>query len=196
MKKFIIILIIVSSSLYAVTDPTKSSTTVDESKVDIYFGNGVWNDPEGAEKGREALDIKIQEIIIRNNPTLQSKYGNVKLQYNWGLGEVPDILETYYQLREAGQINNLEFFLLLSKLTYGIPVVSQAVTAALMASLSDIGEVEQANVDKMLTDYYLESFQWSHRVLLVSHSQGNMFANRIYMRSIFGEMEREKNRLI
>ncbi len=32
----------------------------------------------------------------------------------------------------------------------------------------------------MQQKYYDESFKHSHRVLLVSHSQGNMFANRIY----------------
>jgi len=32
----------------------------------------------------------------------------------------------------------------------------------------------------MLKKYYNESFQYSHRVLLVSHSQGNLFANRVY----------------
>lgn len=43
-----------------------------------------------------------------------------------------------------------------------------------------LSQTEQSNVDAMLPKYYLESLYKSHRVLLVSHSQGNMFANRIY----------------
>ena len=79
MRKFIIILIIFASFLYAEFDPTKFSTTVDESKTDIYFGNGVWNDPEGAEEGSKALDRKIKKYIIGNNTLLSKKYGTVLL---------------------------------------------------------------------------------------------------------------------
>jgi hypothetical protein len=39
---------------------------------------------------------------------------------------------------------------------------------------------ESGNVDEMWQKYYNESFKLGHRVLLVSHSQGNLFANRIY----------------
>lgn len=37
MRKFVITLVLLGSILYAEFDPTKFPTTVDESKIDIYF---------------------------------------------------------------------------------------------------------------------------------------------------------------
>ena len=89
---------------------------IDECKTDIYFGNGVWNKQysndnckkdSAAECSVRYFNRLIEKEIIKKNPVLQAKYGNVKLAYNWGQGTMQDVLETYYQLKEAGQVNNL-----------------------------------------------------------------------------------------
>ncbi len=153
---------------------------IDEYKTDIYFGNGVFNTSQQAEISRKKLQDIINKEIIKNDPKLKKKYGEVKLAYNWGEGKMNDVLETYYQLKAAGQVNNLEFFTVVYALTRGTLTLSAEATAALMASMPFYADDEQANVDEMLNQYYEESFSKSHRVLLVSHSQGNLFANRIY----------------
>jgi len=184
MKKLLLIFGLVlglSNSLFALS--------VNECKTDIYFGNGVWNKQfsrsncnkdSAAECSQKELTQIIQREIIKNNPLLQAKYGTVKLQYNWGEGYMPDVLETYYQLKKEGQVNDLEFFMVMSIITGGNVELSTYATGVLLESMPFVAEVEQENVDTMLKKYYKESFQYSHRVLLVSHSQGNLFANRVY----------------
>ncbi len=176
MKKIILfigVLLALNSSLMGLT--------IDECKTDIYFGNGVWNAPEDAEKGRQKLQKEIVvSKLIQGDPKLQAKYGEVKLQYNWGQGGMLDVLETYYQLKEAGQVNDYQFFAVILILTKGnAPVTLSAVTTQqLMESFTS--DWEQGNVDEMWNKYYEESFKLSHKVLLISHSQGNLFANRIH----------------
>lgn len=150
--------------------------TINECKTDIYFGNGVWNSPEQAEEGQEFLDL----AIIDGNPNLKAKYGEVKLQYNWGQGYMLDVLETYYQLKAAGQVNNYQFFTVIAILTRGNPTltISAVSSQALMEPLTR--GWEQGNVNEMWQKYYNESFKLSHKVLLISHSQGGLFANRVH----------------
>jgi len=184
MKKIIIsIIAVVGFSVSAFSLP------INECKTDIYFGNGVWNKQfsrdncvkdSAAECSQRKLNKVIELEIIKGDPALQAKYGTVKLQYNWGGGYMQDVLETYYQLKNEGQVNDLEFFTVMMILTGGDVPLSTYATALLLESMPFVAEVEQSNVDTMLTKYYNESFQYSHRVLLVSHSQGNLFANRVY----------------
>ncbi len=173
MKKLLLLFILLSSTLFA--------NIVNEDKTDIYFGNGVWNSPEQGEKSRMYLEEHIvQREIIKNNPKLAKKYGKVKLAYNWGQGRMTDALETFYQLKEAGQVNDLEFFGVIYALTGGNILGTLNATAAKALYEPLNRDWEQGNVDEMWQKYYNESFKLSHRVLLVSHSQGNLFANRIY----------------
>jgi len=155
--------------------------TINECKTDIYFGNGVWNDTDDAEENRKELETLIlNKEIIKGDPALQAKYGKVKLAYNWGQGTLFDVLETYYQLRESGQLDGIGFYTAIAALTVEMPEItlSALVTQKLMEPFTK--DWEQGNVDEMWQKYYNESFKLGHRVLLVSHSQGNLFANRIF----------------
>ena len=154
---------------------------INECKTDIYYGNGVWNSSEDAKKSRRALEKRIvNKEIIKNDPLLKAKYGKVKLAYNWGQGRLFDVLETYYQLREAGQLDGVGFYAAIAVLTMYRPdiTISAYATQKLMEPFTK--DWEQGNVDEMWQAYYRESFKLGHRVLLVSHSQGNLFANRIF----------------
>ncbi len=112
MKKIYLVFWIISwviGSLFA--------TPINECKIDIYFGNGIWNDPDGAGENRKALEDKILILqIIKNDPVLKAKYGKVKLAYNWGDGWDIDLVETFYQLKEAGQLSEKTFFALMDEL--------------------------------------------------------------------------------
>ena len=161
---------------------------IDECKTDIYFGNGVWNKQysndnckkdSAAECSVRYLDRLIEKEIIKKNPILQTKYGNVKLAYNWGQGTMQDVLETYNQLKEAGQLEGIGYFAAMAALTGKYELALDALVFAELWEPFTKGW-EQGNVDEMWQKYYHESFKLGHRVLLVSHSQGNLFANRIY----------------
>lgn len=162
---------------------------INECKSDIYFGNGVWNtqfssdnciDDPAADCSQRKLNELIRREIINNDPIFQAKYGEVKLAYNWGQGHMLDVLETYYQLREAGQLEGIGYFTAIAILTANSPEITlgAAATQTLIERLT--AGWEQGNVNEMWQNYYNESFKRSHRVLLVSHSQGNLFANRIH----------------
>jgi len=177
--KFILALFLFSTTLYS---------NIDECKTDIYFGNGVWNkvftndceEDSAANCSQDVLNDLVQSEIIKNDPKLQAKYGEVKLQYNWGQGTMTDILETFYQLKEAGQVDDLDFFYTVYILTGGnlSLTLSTGAYKALMEPLNR--NYEEGNAYEMWEKYYHESFKLSHKVLLVSHSQGNLFANRVY----------------
>jgi hypothetical protein len=181
MKQLIFILLLFITSAYA--------NAIDERKSDLYFGNGVWNSHRDAEEGQEELQIRVDLSIIRNNLHLAEKYSRIKLVYNW-TGTSPDnevvfstqiydVIETFYQLREEGQISiNIYLF---------AQTVMSATTAVTVAAIDSImhwyvSGIESDNLAVMRKKYDDESFNKSHRVLLIAHSQGNMFGNAVYDR--------------
>ena len=176
MKKILIFVIVFmgfSLSSYA--------ENINECKTDIYYGNGVWNSSEDAKKSRRALEKRIiNKEIIKGDPLLKAKYGKTKLAYNWGQGTLFDVLETYYQLREEGQLDGVGFYTAIAALTIKLPHITLGAIATQKLWEPFTKDWEQGNVDEMWQKYYHESFKLGHRVLLVSHSQGNLFANRIY----------------
>jgi len=171
--KFILALFLFSTTLYS---------NIDECKTDIYFGNGVWNSSSEAKKSVKELQNIIDTRIIKGDPKLQAKYGEVELQYNWSHGKMIDVLETFYQLKEAGQISEEWFFTFVDELMAKQvgSIVNQNVKALREQIINLIISAEENDVNDMLEKYYNESLKYGHRVLLVSHSQGNMFANRVY----------------
>ena len=175
-KLLLIVLLLISSLLLAQTEK------IDECKTDIYFGNGVWNSKKDAEHGRAKLQTYIiDREIIKNDPKLRLKYGEVKLQYNWSHGGMLDVLETFYQLKEAGQISEEWFFTFVDELMAKqvSDIADEDVKSLREQIINLIISTEENEVSRMVAKYYDESFKFSHRVLLISHSQGNLFANRV-----------------
>jgi hypothetical protein len=93
-----------------------------------------------------------------------------------------DLLETFYQLKEAGQIGEEYFFAFVDYLikTVDEDIKDEDIKSMRQQIVNMITTLEENDVDNMLEKYYNESFKLSHRVLLVSHSQGNLVANRVY----------------
>lgn len=161
---------------------------IDERKTDIYFGNGVWNSYDDAVKGQEKLQKNIDSLIINDNQQLKDKYGKVKLVYNW-TGTSPgnsvaittkiyDLIETFYQLKKEGQFQNSDIYtfiraFMLSKAPITLPLIDSILQEYVSSITAD-------NLKVMLDKYNDESFDKSHRVLLIAHSQGNLFGNSIY----------------
>ncbi len=112
------LLILCLTTIFILTS-SLSANVINESKTDIYFGNGIWNlqftktkckKQDAAECSQRYLDRLLSKEIIKNNPKLQIRYGKVKLAYNQTKGKFPDLLETFYQLKVAGQIGERTFF--------------------------------------------------------------------------------------
>ena len=111
MKRVIVIFITLVSLTISVF-----AFSFNECKTDIYFGNGVWNTSKLAQSSVGILNGVIKREIIKGDPALRAKYGEVKLQYNWSFGKMLDLVETFYQLKEAGQLSEWAFFALTDEL--------------------------------------------------------------------------------
>jgi hypothetical protein len=90
MKKIICLLIFLIFS-------TSNLHAIDERVTDFYFGNGVWNE----ELDAEASAIRLQTMLSRSFGTSTT----VNLSYNWYSGYLEDLVETFYQMKQEGQIN-------------------------------------------------------------------------------------------
>ncbi len=72
--------------------------------TDIYFGNGIWSkNQKQQEKSRDTL-----KKIVNLDKSKEGKTYNYKLAYNPGndFGDTDDLIETYWQLKESGQISD------------------------------------------------------------------------------------------
>ncbi|MGC9350698.1 MAG: hypothetical protein ACP5D3_01795 [Sulfurovum sp.] len=108
--------------------------------------------------------------------------------FNYGeKGSYEDIIETYWQLREANQISVAENFYSTmyrimnayeadSLLTEGMRNLKEYYDQ----KLPEIVATLHRNYNEMYSTYQNISFKNGHRVLLVAHSQGNLFGNYMY----------------
>jgi len=181
------------------------SAEFNECITDIYFGNGVWNDYAGANRGREALERRILSIIYHGNrnafrshhftdrgdPVLNKNI--VLLAFNWTgsspdedlsfKSRIEDLIETFYQLKDNGQLEGYGLYEYLKFWLTQDP--NTPAKDILFDKIDDIVSeysraVEGANLVDMIEQYEEISLKKSHRVLLVAHSQGNLFGNEVY----------------
>jgi len=125
-----------------------------ECTTDIYFGNGVWNT---ADQARNSAN-KLYKIL---HYELVKKYGKVKLAYNWGQGWDIDLVETFYQLKKAGQLSKKTFFFLIDEILTkraayftDTDLKTKTMREKLIAAIT---ANEQANVNEMIKQYYNKS---------------------------------------
>ncbi|MEN8148071.1 MAG: hypothetical protein ABFR02_10710, partial [Campylobacterota bacterium] len=139
---------------------------IDERKTDIYFGNGVWNNRQSAVIGQ----LELEDFIIYK---LEKTEAQVKLAFNHTNGHRRDLIETYYQLYQLGQISFGYFTALSLAMTPDVPEGMLPIYLAGMIS------EETEDLDVMVNNY-VQNIEDGHTVLLVSHSQGNLFGLRAF----------------
>ena len=172
-----------------------ASEDYSECITDIYFGNGVWNTYAQAKNGRRIIKRKLivkgiikQEEIMQDGQTPVGKKYAFKIAYNWHgmyrndtthdeqFKNFFDLAETFVQMKEAGQVGDSSLFKFLEWF-----VVDQGYPAEFKQQVQayiDLATVTHlSNVLEMVADYQQYSFDKGHRVLLISHSQGNLWAN-------------------
>ena len=148
-------------------------------QLDVYFGNGVYNDERAANDSK----IKLKKFIQVNYPLRFSQADNgvtysFKYAHNASYGVINDLIETHWQLYESGQISELYFSFVASALD-GIDNTNSD-KESFRERIRNI--IAQYNIDitSMLNLYRNGSFNNQHNVLLVAHSQGNLFGNKMY----------------
>lgn len=169
MKKIILLLALFSSFAFSI---------VNESKVDVYFGNGILTKEGDAEDNAKLLEESIKQ---KYGLTYYKKHiGKVDYAYNSTWDRAHDLLEAYIQLdREDPKFfDNLK------------TIFMRFFTEDVVDKIND--EIAPAKVDEVLVraveakdlsrqiDKYKNSIKIGHRVLIVAHSQGTLFANRVY----------------
>ncbi len=159
--------------------------------TDIYTGNGINTTDEQALENMIALeDFMLYKARLASRLNTQ-KYNvdySFKYIHNPDHGFNNDMMETYYQLKESGQISDGFFHTMFSFLAGDIP------ENALHKKYMDIVDMYEADVNNIYWKYYSLSFSQKHNVLLVSHSQGNLIGNKVY--TLLSETEKKKFRMI
>lgn len=179
MKK-IVFIILFTLTLFGNTNPCK---------LDVYFGNGVDNDSKEAEASME----KLKQFMQLNYPSRfktadEGVTYNFKYAHNETYGVINDLIETHWQLYESGQIGQLYFSFVASALD-SVDNTNMDNNAYLKRVQNIINQYELDTV-AMLNRYRINSFNSKHNVLLIAHSQGNLFGNKMY--EILNSDEKDK----
>ncbi len=140
--------------------PLASFAEIDERKTDVYFANGILTNEKNATSNTVLLEDAIRLKFYNDNPMeMDKKIGKVTEAYNsthgWGIGDLIESLLQKLSLHEVvdGIVGNI----------YN--------TLTQNAHSSDLS-LQVAN--------YKKSIQLGHKVLVVAHSQGNLFTYEAY----------------
>ena len=181
MKKILFILLVTISSLNA-----KPCMT------DIYYGNGVWNDRDDAVENETALR---EFMLFRANIRLDIQKEGIgytfKYIHNPSHGVIDDLIETFWQLYQSEQISYPYFYnqsAMLSVATGNI--TKNEIWEKINAVVTDYNN----DIVTMLHKYQEESFDQKHNILLVAHSQGNLFGNK--MHTLLSDAQKKKFRMV
>ena len=143
--------------------PVASFSLVNEYKTDIYYGNGILTADLDAREAT-ALLLESIETLYSSEIEMKKHIGKVDYAYNsthgWGIG---DLIES-----------------LLQKLS----VASLVDMASIISDMANIYNILTENAHATDLDLQVEKYKTSikngHKVLVVAHSQGNLFAYEAY----------------
>jgi len=166
MKKILFIVLAILSSLNAESGMT-----------DIYTGNGINTSADSAVANmlalRKTLTHKTRDDLKLNSDDEGKKY-QFKHVYNPSYGYRDDILETYYQLKESGQVSRGYFASVFIFATWNLGY------RGILKKYKAIVNTYKQDSQIMYNAYIKSSFNKNNNVLLVSHSQGSLMANKLY----------------
>ena len=141
--------------------PILAFSAIDEYKTDVYFGNGILTEEENAEINAGILE---DAMIAKDGMDYYNKnIAKVTYAYNRTDGAVIDLLESLLQKVDGTGL---------------VSIHKYAEVAALLAGLMT-QKAHDADL-KLQEEHYNESIKNGHKVLVVAHSQCNLFAYEAY----------------
>jgi len=181
MKKIILFITLLTGMLFA-----KPCIT------DIYFGNGVWNSEKDAIENRNTLrKFMLYRANIRLDPNKEIVDYQFKYAHNPSYGKIDDLIETFWQLKESGQISKYYF----ESISNALAMKKGDLTSdEIWETIHNIVSQYNEDVVTMLHLYQESSFNQKHNVILVAHSQGNLWGNKMY--SLFTDEQKKKFRMV
>ena len=137
---------------------------IDEYKTDVYFGNGIVTKEKTAIYNAGILEEAIKHKFYNGKTSEMKKHiGKVDYAYNRTDGAIIDNLESLLQKVDGTGIMSVHRYLEVLALIAGL-LTQQA---------------HDADLDIQVTQYK-DSIKNGHGVLVVAHSQGNLFAGEVY----------------
>ena len=144
-----------------------------DKKVSVFFVNGVLNTPDDAEGSRSRLEVLLSSTL----PAARFAEVEVVLAYNESHGVLQDGWEATRQLIDNNFSQYIRFILGLD-----YPLAPFQVALILVATQVDSeGLANSPDITDHLRLYRSAVFE-GRKVILVAHSQGNLFANSAYRR--------------
>jgi hypothetical protein len=161
------------------------ATDINEFHTDVYFVNGINNTKKEAIFSAKELGSYFRQ-----------KQTTIKYLYNWSGKEDDnktdlwfDLQETFALLEDQDKTKIKSVDQLIAKISIEIIKggdlilnLPNDVNPKFIKSKAKIKEVIEKTVDVLSNEIIKESLQKGHRVLLVGHSEGNLFANLIFDR--------------
>jgi hypothetical protein len=137
---------------------TFAFSAIDECKTDVYFGNGILTKEKSAIDNALLLRDAIKQKLGKD---YSKRIGKVSYAYNRTIGDKGDLWESFYQIIGLQETvdwwSNIALWFVDKKTIHSIDIKAQ------------VGKYEA-------------SIKNGHRVLVVAHSQGNLFAHEAYER--------------
>lgn len=143
--------------------PSVVFSAIDECKSDVYFANGILTDEGNATANTDLLRLTIFNEIYNNNVDGFDKHiGKVDVAYNQTNGQTKDLLESLNQKIDGSLLDKIKYLDILTTL------------GGLLTQDAHDSDLE------LQVDKYRMSIKEGHRVLVVAHSQGNLFTGEAY----------------
>ena len=153
-------------------------SAINECKTDVYFGNGILTKEGDAEDNAKLLDEAIKQTFGLDY--YKKHIGNVDYAYNSTWDRSHDMFESYLQLdREAPDFfDNLKTWYMRFFTGNVIDKINDEIAAAKVDEAL-VRAIEAKDLSLQIQKYE-QSIRSGHKVLVVAHSQGALFANRAY----------------
>ncbi len=163
MKKILFLLIFWLIPLFSFAF---TELVIDECKTDVYFGNGILTKQQDAINNADLLEKSIRKEFYNNNKDeMYKQIGRVFYAYNRTEGFIIDNLESLAQKLDGTLISAADRTNILAS----IELLANLLTE----------EARTSDLEKQI-EQYKDSIKTGHKVLVVAHSQGNLFAGEAY----------------
>jgi len=146
---------------------------IDERVTDVYFANGIMNSQDDADDSLDLIKKEIQIELYKNDIDEMKKYHNFDTAYNKSYGMGLDLFESFLQvIAQSSTANSLWS-------AFKAYVGNKTKVDFIDLIETWTTEAKNADLSEQITSY-TNSIEAGHGVIVVAHSQGNLFTNEAY----------------
>jgi hypothetical protein len=141
--------------------------------VFVYFGNGVWNDFAQAADSMDLLKLRLEAKVAGTDLEGVISY---RVAHNPSMGLLADLLETFVQNTQTDASQFWRYLAALDPIPDDFKDLLIETSNKIDASILNANPSVQDHVEK-----YNKALSEGNKVVVVAHSQGNLFANIAYL---------------